>query len=48
MVENAVIPAKPVPAGFKPGAGIQVFEIISVSNSLDARLRGHDELRYSL
>jgi hypothetical protein len=37
--ENAVIPAK---------AGIQVFEIVVVFNRLDARLRGHDELRHSL
>jgi hypothetical protein len=36
---DAVIPAK---------AGIQVFEIVVHSNSLDARLRGHDELRHSL
>jgi hypothetical protein len=33
--ENAVIPAK---------AGIQVLEIVVVTNRLDARLRGHDEL----
>jgi hypothetical protein len=39
MNENAVIPAK---------AGIQGFEIIVVSSNLDARLRGHDELRPSL
>jgi hypothetical protein len=34
-MEKAVFPAK---------AGIQAFEIIVVSNQLDARLRGHDEL----
>jgi len=28
--KNAVIPAKLVPAGFKPGAGIQGFEIVDV------------------
>ncbi len=39
MGETRVIPAK---------AGIQVFEIVIVSYSLDARLRGHDELRNSL
>ncbi len=32
--KNVVIPAK---------AGIQVFEIVILSNSLDARFRGHDE-----
>jgi len=37
--ENAVIPAK---------AGIQILEIVVVSNYLDARFRGHDELRHSL
>jgi hypothetical protein len=37
--EDVVIPAK---------AGIQVFEIVMVFNSLDARLHGHDELRLSL
>jgi hypothetical protein len=36
---DAVIPAK---------AGIQTFEMVLDSNSLDARLRGHDELRHSL
>ncbi len=39
MGETRVIPAK---------AGIQVFEIVIVSYSLDARLRGHDELRHTL
>ena len=29
-------------------AGIQVFGMVIVSISLDARLRGHDELRHSL
>jgi hypothetical protein len=33
--ENVVIPAQ---------AGIQFFETFAVSNCLDARLRGHDEL----
>jgi hypothetical protein len=33
--KNAVIPAK---------ARIQILEIVVVSNKLDARLRGHDEL----
>jgi hypothetical protein len=33
--ENAVIPTK---------AGNQIFEIVVVSNRLDARFRGHDEL----
>jgi hypothetical protein len=35
---SAVIPAKPVPAGFKPGAGIQA----SFNGILDSRLRGND------
>jgi hypothetical protein len=39
MNENAVIP---------PEAEIQGFEIIVVSSHLDARLRGHDELRPGL
>jgi hypothetical protein len=30
-----------------PRAGIQVPEIVAVSNFLDARLRGHDELWHS-
>jgi hypothetical protein len=29
-------------------AGIQVFEIVIVSNNLDARLGGHDELQHSI
>ena len=37
--KSAVIPAK---------AGIQVIEIIGIYKLLDARLRGHDELRQSL
>jgi hypothetical protein len=35
--------------GFIPGkAGIQALEILVVFKFLDARLRGHDELRHSL
>ena len=39
MNGRTVIPAK---------AGIQVLEIVVVAEYLDARLRGHDELRHSL
>jgi len=45
---KTVIPAKPVPACFKQGAGIQILEIIIHSNCLDARFREHDELQPSL
>ncbi len=48
MRGNAVIPAKLVPACCKQGAGIQSLEFVSVSNCLDARLRGHDGLRNDL
>jgi hypothetical protein len=37
--KNAVIPTK---------VGIQVFEFVDVYKCLDARLRGHDGLRYRL
>ena len=36
--QPVVIPAKLVPAGFKPGAGIQA----SFNGILDSRLRGND------
>jgi hypothetical protein len=36
--QPVVIPAKLVPAGFKPGAGIQAF----FNSILDSRLRGND------
>jgi len=39
MEKKAVTPAK---------AGVQVFKIVAVFIFLDARLRGHDELRHSL
>jgi hypothetical protein len=39
MSGKAVIPAK---------AGIQVLEFVVVAKYLDARLRGHDELRHSI
>ena len=39
MNGRTVIPAK---------AGIQILEIVVVAEYLDARLRGHDELRHSL
>jgi len=38
MRKKGVIPAE---------AGIQVFEILIASSSLDARRRRHDELRHS-
>jgi hypothetical protein len=40
--------AKPVPAGSKRGAGIQVLILFNFFKMLDARFRWHDELRRSL
>ena len=40
MSGNTCIPAKPIPAYIRRGAGSQVYEIVTASNCLDGLLRG--------